>query len=111
MVGYNPRSYDIRTLGMGTFGVIRRRHWIHCLQPIVAVVCDAVAIVDREAQAEKHPELFTDKQNLEEAQERIWELTETVEILMMRQERLLSVADMLAKEVRAAVASPHSTGD
>lgn len=75
---------------------------------IVAVVCDAVAVVDREANAEKFPERLTDKQHLEEAQERIWELTETVEILMMRQERLLSVADMLAKEVRAAVASPHA---
>ena len=75
---------------------------------IVAVVCDAVAIVDREAQAEKHPELLTDKQSLEEAQERIWELTETVEILMMRQERLASVADMLVKEVRAAVVSPNA---
>ena len=73
---------------------------------IVAVVCDAVAVVDREAMAEKHPEMLTDKQKLEEAQERIWELTETVEILMMRQERLLSVADMLSQEVRSAVMSP-----
>mmetsp|Transcript_11981 Transcript_11981/g.22900 ORF Transcript_11981/g.22900 Transcript_11981/m.22900 type:complete len:549 (+) Transcript_11981:166-1812(+) len=77
---------------------------------IVAVVCDAVAVIDREAEAEKYPELLTDKQNIQEAQERIWELTETVEILMMRQERLLSVADMLAKEVRAAVASPQAIG-
>lgn len=73
---------------------------------IVAVVCDAVAVVDREVQAEKHPEMLSDKDKLSEAQERIWELTETVEILMMRQERLLSVVDMLSKEVRTAVIDP-----
>jgi hypothetical protein len=64
-----------------------------------------VSVVDREVQAEKHPEILSDKEQLQEAQERIWELTEAIEILMMRQERLLSVVGTLSKEVSASVDS------
>ena len=66
---------------------------------IVAVVCDAVAVVDREVQAEKMGEFETDTTKLEKAQERIWDMTEHVEIMLNLQKELQEVLVKLNNEM------------
>lgn len=68
---------------------------------IVAVVCDAVAVVDREVQAEKLGEFETDTTKLEKAQERIWDMTEHVERMMHAQKELQEVLTTLAADMEA----------
>ena len=69
------------------------------LNLIVAVVCDAVAVVDREVQAEKLGEFETDTTKLEKAQERIWDMTEHVERMMHAQKELQEVLSKLATDL------------
>mmetsp|Transcript_23605 Transcript_23605/g.51148 ORF Transcript_23605/g.51148 Transcript_23605/m.51148 type:complete len:531 (+) Transcript_23605:236-1828(+) len=66
---------------------------------IVAVVCDAVAVVDREVQAERLGEFETDTTKLEKAQERIWDMTEHVEQMMHSQKELQQVLAQLAEDL------------
>lgn len=66
---------------------------------IVAVVCDAVAVVDREVQAERLGEFETDTTKLEKAQERIWDMTEHVERMMHAQRELQDVLAKLAADL------------
>ena len=75
---------------------------------IVAVVCDAVAVVDREVQAEKMGEFETDTTKLEKAQERIWDMTEHVELMLQSQKELHQVLEKLNTEMEQVTG--ESTG-
>ncbi|KAL7570226.1 hypothetical protein ACA910_020651 [Epithemia clementina (nom. ined.)] len=58
---------------------------------IVAVVCDAVAVVDREVHAERLGDFETDTTKLEKAQERIWDMTDHIERMLESQRALEEV--------------------
>lgn len=75
---------------------------------IVAVVCDAVAVVDREVQAEKMGEFETDTTKLEKAQERIWDLTEHVEYMLHNQKELQEI--LISLNTQMEEVTGESTG-
>ena len=66
---------------------------------IVAVICDAVTVVDRQVKQEREGYRETDSDRLQEAQERIWELSETVGLMKQRHAALQHALLMLTKEL------------
>jgi hypothetical protein len=84
---------------------------------IVAVVCDAVKVVDQQVKREKELELEaqaggpaeTDLSKLSEAQERIWELTDHIEMMRIHHKELQDVVALLASEMTAALGLPKKT--
>jgi hypothetical protein len=84
---------------------------------IVAVVCDAVKVVDQQVKREKELELEaqaggpaeTDLSKLSEAQERIWELTDHIEMMRIHHKELQGVVALLASELSAELDLPKKT--
>jgi hypothetical protein len=84
---------------------------------IVAVVCDAVKVVDQQVKREKELELEaqaggpaeTDLSKLSEAQERIWELIDHIEMMRIHHKELQDVVALLASEVAAELGLPKKT--
>lgn len=72
---------------------------------IVAVVCDAVAVVDRECRAEERAELeehvVTEKDMLDDTQCRVWDLSVEIEMMRARQQQMHNTVTMLAREMLA----------
>lgn len=75
---------------------------------IVAVVCDAVSVVDQQMRSSKGEEEETDLSKLQQAQERIWELTEIIEDLNMRQQDMSCLVSTLASSFQMPTPSPKS---
>lgn len=75
---------------------------------IVAVVCDAVAVVDRDAKEEERALAgeLTDKQKLTAAQRRIYEVNREVDTVRRRQQQLQLTVSILAKDIRILHAGP-----
>jgi len=70
---------------------------------IIAVVCDAVAVVDRDHRLEEMEAAGeqTDAAKLEGAQKRMWDITHEVHTLRKRQQELHLAVTFLAREIRA----------
>jgi hypothetical protein len=84
---------------------------------IVAVVCDAVKVVDQQVKREKELELQaqaggpaeTDLSKLNEAQERIWELTDHIEMMRIHHKELQDVVALLATELASVLDLPKKS--
>jgi hypothetical protein len=84
---------------------------------IVAVVCDSVKVVDQQVKREKEAELQaqtggpaeTDLNKLNEAQERIWERTDHVELMRIHHKELQDVVALLATELATEFDLPKKT--
>lgn len=82
---------------------------------IVAVVCDAVAVVDREARAaeekRQNGERVSDKDILVVAQTRIWELNGDVQAMKRRQSAMQQLLHDLTSEIAVLQASSELDDD
>jgi hypothetical protein len=84
---------------------------------VIAVVCDAVKVVDEQVKREKELELEaqaggppeTDLSKLNEAQERIWELTDHIEMMRIHHKELQNVVALLASEMAAELGLPKKS--
>jgi hypothetical protein len=70
---------------------------------IVAVVCDAVAVIDREAKYEREGPFESDANKLLEAQERIYELSRQVAAMKSQQTKLCLAVVSLTEELQNAL--------
>jgi Ion transport protein len=70
---------------------------------IVAVVCDAVAVIDREAKSERDGPFESDANKLLEDQERIYELSRQVAAMKKQQTKLCKAVVGLTDELQNAL--------
>jgi hypothetical protein len=71
---------------------------------IVAVVCDAVSVVDQQSRADKAGNVETDLMKLHHAQERLQELSETVDDMRTRHEKLQRTILLLGTTLQSSSA-------
>lgn len=70
---------------------------------IVAVVCDAVAVIDREVKAERDGPVETDASKLKEAQELIYELSGQVEVMKEQHIKMCQAMGFLTGELQRSL--------
>ena len=72
---------------------------------IVAVVCDAVAVIDREVKAERDGPVETDASKLKEAQELIYELSGQVEVMKEQHMKMCQAMGFLTGELQRSLST------